>query len=102
MLLATALAGRVPGRLRDPLVAVRLEALRGHRRLAHAVLREPRSRTCILAIAVGPLAIRLIRLALVRRDFVAHRRLARVTLPIWLYVAASGWIVYYMLYRMQF
>ena len=56
----------------------------------------------ILAIAVGPLAIRLIRLALVRRDFVAHRRLARVTLPIWLYVAASGWIVYYMLYRMQF
>ena len=56
----------------------------------------------ILAIVVGPLAIRLIRLALVRRDFPAHRRLARVTLPIWLYVAASGWIVYYMLYRMQF
>jgi putative membrane protein len=56
----------------------------------------------ILAIAVGPLAIRLIQLALVKRDFAAHRRLARITLPIWLYVAASGWIVYYMLYRMQF
>src|SRR5262245_30071521 len=56
----------------------------------------------ILAVAVGPLAARLIWLALVRRDFRAHRRLARVTLPIWLYVAASGWIVYYMLYRMQF
>jgi putative membrane protein len=56
----------------------------------------------IFAIAVGPLALRLIRLALVRRDFGAHRRLARITLPIWLYVAASGWIVYYMLYRMQF
>ena len=56
----------------------------------------------ILAIAVGPLAIRLIRLAFVKRDFAAHRRLARITLPIWLYVAASGWIVYYMLYRMQF
>jgi len=56
----------------------------------------------ILAIAVGPLAIRLIQLALVKEDFPAHRRLARITLPIWLYVAASGWIVYYMLYRMQF
>ncbi len=56
----------------------------------------------ILAIAVGPMALRLIQLALVRRDFAKHRRLARVTLPIWLYVAASGWLVYYMLYRMQF
>ncbi len=55
----------------------------------------------ILAIVVGPLAIRLIRLAL-REEFAAHRRLARVTLPIWLYVAASGWLVYYMLYRMRF
>jgi len=56
----------------------------------------------LLAIVVGPLAGRLIYLALKKRDFRAHRRLARVTLPIWLYVAASGWIVYYMLYRMQF
>jgi putative membrane protein len=56
----------------------------------------------ILAMAVGPLAARLIWLALRKRDFAAHRRLARITLPIWLYVAASGWLVYYMLYRMQF
>jgi len=54
----------------------------------------------ILAMVVGPLAGRLIYLAMVRRDFTAHRRLARVTLPIWLYVAGSGWLVYYMLYRM--
>ena len=54
----------------------------------------------ILAILVGPLALRLIYLAAVRNDFVAHRRLGRITLPIWLYVAASGWLVYYMLYRM--
>jgi putative membrane protein len=54
----------------------------------------------ILAMVVGPLAARLIFLAAVRRDFAAHRRLARITLPIWLYVAASGWLVYYMLYRM--
>jgi putative membrane protein len=56
----------------------------------------------ILAIAVGPLAVRLIQLAMVRRDYGSHRRLARITLPIWLYVAASGWLVYYMLYRMSF
>jgi putative membrane protein len=55
----------------------------------------------ILAIAVGPMAIRLIQLAMVRRDFASHRRLGRITLPIWLYVAASGWLVYYMLYRMS-
>jgi putative membrane protein len=56
----------------------------------------------ILALAVGPLAVRLIQLAMVRRDYASHRRLARITLPIWLYVAASGWLVYYMLYRMSF
>ena len=52
----------------------------------------------LLAIAVGPLAIRLIQLAMWREDFVAHRRLARVTLPIWLFVAVSGWLIYYLLY----
>lgn len=54
----------------------------------------------ILAMLVGPLAARLIYLAMIRENFAAHRRLARITLPIWLYVAASGWLVYYMLYRM--
>lgn len=56
----------------------------------------------ILAIAVGPLALRLIWLARSRRDFAAHRRLARVTLPIWLFVAGSGWAIYWMLYHMTF
>ncbi len=56
----------------------------------------------VLALALGPLVARLLYLALHTRDFAAHRRLARVTLPIWLYVAASGWLVYYMLYRMTF
>ena len=37
-------------------------------------------------------------LALRRRDYAAHRRLARITLPIWLYVAVSGWVIYYLLY----
>ena len=52
----------------------------------------------VLAVALGPLVVRLIYLALGRRDYAAHRRLARVTLPIWLYVAASGWAIYYLLY----
>lgn len=52
----------------------------------------------ILAMALGPLALRLIQLALRKRDYVAHRRLARITLPIWLYVAGSGWLIYYLLY----
>lgn len=52
----------------------------------------------VLAIAVGPMALRLIQLALGKRDYVAHRRLARVTLPVWLFVAASGWAIYYLLY----
>jgi len=55
-----------------------------------------------LAILVGPLAVRLIYLALRKRDFPAHRRLARITLPIWLYVAASGWLIYYLLYQRQY
>ena len=54
----------------------------------------------ILAILVGPLALRLIYLALKKRDFGAHRRLGRITVPIWLHVAASGWLIYFMLYKM--
>ncbi|MBW3670140.1 MAG: DUF420 domain-containing protein [Acidobacteria bacterium] len=56
----------------------------------------------ILAMAVGPLAIMLIDLALRRKQYPRHKKIARWVLPIWLFVAASGWAVYYMLYRMQF
>ncbi len=56
----------------------------------------------VMAMLVGPLAARLIYLALSKEDFAAHRRLARITLPIWIYVAASGWAIYFMLYRMEF
>ena len=52
----------------------------------------------ILAIAVGPLALETLRRAL-RADFGRHRRLARVTLPVWLYVAVSGWTIYLMLHH---
>lgn len=56
----------------------------------------------LLAMTVGPLAVYLIWLALRRRDYVTHRRWARVTLPIWLFVAASGWAIYWLLYQMTF
>lgn len=52
----------------------------------------------ILAAAVLPLAIVTLRRGL-RRDDERHRRLAKVTLPIWLFVSVTGVIVYVMLYQ---
>lgn len=52
----------------------------------------------VLAIVIVPLVIRTVWLALQRR-FETHRRLARLTLPLWLYVSVTGVIVYWMLYR---
>jgi putative membrane protein len=52
----------------------------------------------VLAIVVVPLVlITLYRAA--RGDFVKHRRVARWTFPIWLYVSVTGVVVYLMLYR---
>lgn len=51
----------------------------------------------ILAMAVPPLAIITIRHALAQR-FEQHRRLAKITFPIWLYVSITGVLVYFMLY----
>lgn len=53
----------------------------------------------VLAALVGPIALVTIYLAL-KRDFRRHRRIARITLPTWLYVAITGWIVYWMLYHL--
>ena len=51
----------------------------------------------ILAAVVGPLVLITLYYA-IRSDLVRHRRLARVTFPLWLFVAASGWMIYLMLY----
>lgn len=52
----------------------------------------------ILAIVIVPLVlVTLYRAA--RGDFARHRKIARWTLPIWLYVSVTGVIVYLMLYR---
>lgn len=53
----------------------------------------------ILAVVIVPLVIRTLRLAL-RRQFDAHRRLARLTFPLWLYVSVTGVVVYWMLYHL--
>jgi uncharacterized membrane protein YozB (DUF420 family) len=55
----------------------------------------------LLAVGVLPLAIVTIRRALSGR-IEKHRPLARVTLPLWLYVSVTGVIVYLMLYRLGF
>jgi len=51
----------------------------------------------ILAAAVVPLALITLIRAL-RERFDAHRRIARWTLPIWLYVSVTGVVIYLMLY----
>lgn len=51
----------------------------------------------ILATAVVPLALVTLFRAL-RERFDAHRRIARWTFPIWLYVSVTGVVVYWMLY----
>ena len=51
----------------------------------------------IAAIAVGPLALIAIARA-VRGNFSAHRRIARITFPIWAFAALTGWVIYVMLY----
>ena len=53
----------------------------------------------ILAAAIVPLALMTLVRAL-RGNFERHKRIARWTLPIWLYVSVTGVIVYWMLYRL--
>ena len=53
----------------------------------------------ILAAAIVPPVLITVSRALSAR-YDKHRRIARWTLPIWLYVSVTGVIVYWMLYRM--
>jgi protein SCO1/2/putative membrane protein len=52
----------------------------------------------VLAAAVPFLAVITLRRGLAAR-FDGHRRIARWTLPIWLYVSVTGVVVYLMLYQ---
>ena len=53
----------------------------------------------ILAASILPLALITLYFAL-RKRFTKHQRIARWTLPIWLYVSITGIIVYWMLYHL--
>ena len=53
----------------------------------------------VLAVANVPLVVMTVTRA-VRKRFDAHRRIARWTLPVWLYVSVTGVVVYLMLYRL--
>ena len=53
----------------------------------------------LLAVAIVPLVIWTLSLTL-RNRIDQHRRLARVTVPLWLYVSVTGVVVYVMLYHL--
>lgn len=53
----------------------------------------------VLAAAVPFLALRMFFLAW-RGRWEAHRRLGRITMPVWLYVSVTGVVIYAMLYHL--
>jgi putative membrane protein len=56
------------------------------------------SHTALAALTL-PLVLRTLQLSLGRR-FPEHRRVARLTLPVWMYVSVTGVAVYLMLYHL--
>lgn len=52
----------------------------------------------LLAVTVPFLAVAMFVLA-IRGRWEAHRRLGRITMPIWLYVSVTGVVIYLMLYH---
>ena len=53
----------------------------------------------VLAVTILPLALITVARGL-RGQNERHRRIARVTLPLWLYVSVTGVVVYLMLYQL--
>jgi putative membrane protein len=53
----------------------------------------------IAALAVVPMSLRSIWLA-TRPDFPRHKRIARLTWPLWMYTSVTGVLVYLMLYQL--
>jgi putative membrane protein len=54
----------------------------------------------ILAVSLVPLVLRTLYLALKER-FAEHRRIARITFPIWLYVSVTGVVIYWMINHLR-
>lgn len=78
-----ALVGHVPFAGRGPVRMVYFTILISH---------------ILLAVTVPVLAVAMFALAS-RGRWEAHRRLGRITLPIWLYVSVTGVVIYLMLYH---
>lgn len=53
----------------------------------------------ILAVVIVPMVLITVSRALSSR-FDKHKQIARITLPLWLYVSVTGVVVYWMLYQM--
>ena len=53
----------------------------------------------VLAVAIVPMVLVTLTRGL-RARYERHRRIARWTMPIWLYVSVTGVVVYLMLYQM--
>lgn len=53
----------------------------------------------VLAVAIVPLALITLSRAL-REQFDRHKRIARWTLPLWLYVSITGVLIYFLLYHL--
>jgi putative membrane protein len=51
-----------------------------------------------LAVVTVPLVLRTLFLAR-RSRFIEHRKIAKFTFPVWMYVSVTGVIVYVMLYH---
>jgi len=54
----------------------------------------------ILAVALVPLVFRTFHLAFKER-FAEHRRIARFTFPIWLYISVTGIVIYWMTHHLR-
>ena len=57
------------------------------------------SHTILATLAIVPMVVITLYRAL-RGQFPKHRRIARWTLPIWLYVSITGVVIYWMLYHL--
>jgi len=54
----------------------------------------------ILAVTLVPLVFRTFYLAFKER-FTEHRRIARVTFPVWLYISVTGIVIYWMTHHLR-
>ena len=53
-----------------------------------------------LAVALVPLVLRTVYLAFKER-FAEHRRIARITFPVWLYISVTGVVIYWMNHHLR-